>query len=414
MARPVTPLGEFAAEVALALDDDAGARARAIAHARQRFLIQTVYSSRSGWQSGQRIALALLALVMFAFGWLAFPLTPGALAFTVDGKPGLAHTWIAAPSGQTLVVSFSDGTVLQAAPSSRARVVELDSHGADISLESGQIHAHVAHTLHSAWRLSAGPFAIRVTGTRFDVTWEPVSQTFSLAVLEGSVIVSGSIVGNDRPVRAGEKLLASVARGRLELVNAETGAAATKPEPDQAVAPATEPPAVAAVEASAVAREASIKDDEAWRTLAEKGELRQAFAAADARGFRGICSSATASELLLLGDAARISGRSDRATEALLTLRRRYPRDARRAAAAFSLGKVAFDQQHAYAQAAHWFAVYELEQPNGPLAREASGRRIEALRNAGDGPGARKAARDYLARHPQGPHADVARSLITE
>jgi TolA-binding protein len=113
-----------------------------------------------------------------------------------------------------------------------------------------------------------------------------------------------------------------------------------------------------------------------------------------------------------LGDAARLSARPDRASEALLTLRRKYPRDARRAAAAFALGKVAFDQRHAYTQAAEWFATYVREQPNGELVREAYGRQIEALRNAGDGAGAQRVAKEYLSRYPDGPHADIARSVL--
>jgi transmembrane sensor len=149
-----------------------------------------------------------------------------------------------------------------------------------------------------------------------------------------------------------------------------------------------------------------------WRDFAKRGALREAFASAEAAGFARTCASATPAELLLLGDGARLSGKPDRAVEALLTLRRRYPSDPRRAAAAFSLGKVSFDQRGAYEQAAEWFATSLREAPSGPLAREASGRLIEALRRADDSAGARRAARDYLSRYPEGPHADLARSLL--
>ncbi|HEX2870028.1 MAG TPA: FecR domain-containing protein [Polyangiaceae bacterium] len=426
MARPLTPLGEFAAEVALALSDDEGVRARAVADARRRFLTRpTAASSWANERGRGRIVGALLALVALAVGWLLFWPTADTLIFTVDGKVGVAHAWIAAPSTRPLNIEFSDGTVLQASSSARVRVVGVKPQGADISVESGQLRARVVHRPQSAWRLSAGPFAIRVTGTRFDVAWDPALQTFSLAVLEGSVVVSGSVVGSERPVRAGEKLLAWVARGRLELVNAEREASDVKTDVERpspapsagaalAVASSTGPPGASAVQTPTFTRQAPAKEAEAWRAFAENGELRQAFGAAEIQGFSGVCASATASELLQLGDGARLSGRSDRATEALLTLRRRYPRDPRRAAAAFSLGKVAFDQQRAYGQAAQWFAICALEQPDGPLAREASGRRIEALRNAGEVSAAERAARDYLARYPRGPHANLARSLITE
>jgi TolA-binding protein len=116
--------------------------------------------------------------------------------------------------------------------------------------------------------------------------------------------------------------------------------------------------------------------------------------------------------LLALGDAARVSGRTDRVSEASLSLRRRFPRDARSAAAAFALGKVAFDHRRSYAEAAKWFATSIREQPNGSLAREAAGRYMEALRASGDRTAAEKAARGYLSRYPGGPHAELARSLL--
>jgi TolA-binding protein len=414
MARPLTPLGELGGKISEALAEDAGSRERAIEEARHQFAARALPPAPKSRASFVPVfaftsAAAAIALV----GWLVFGRGPAPLRFNVDGAAGVAQTWLAAPSARPLVVSFSDGTVLDVEPSSRARVVDVSQNGADIALESGQVHARVVHTGQSAWRLIAGPFAVRVTGTRFDVRWDPAAQQFSLAVLEGSVVVSGSVVGSERPVRAGEKLLASVAQGRLELITAEMAAAAAKQpapatradEPGGTASPDAEP-AGAASEASANGAGPS------WRDFAKKGDLRKAFAAAEARGFSGVCDGASSSELLLLGDAARLSGRSDRATEALLTLRRRYPNDPRRAAAAFALGKVAFDHRRAFGQAAEWFATCMREQPSGPLAREAAGRRLEALHSAGSASEAEVAARDYLKRYPDGPHADVARSLL--
>ncbi len=55
---------------------------------------------------------------------------------------------------------------------------------------------------------------------------------------------------------------------------------------------------------------------------------------------------------------------------------------------------------------AHW----TYEQARGAL--DAAGRLIEALRRADDSAGARRAARDYLEKYPEGPHADLARSVL--
>jgi outer membrane protein assembly factor BamD (BamD/ComL family) len=52
------------------------------------------------------------------------------------------------------------------------------------------------------------------------------------------------------------------------------------------------------------------------------------------------------------------------------------------------------------------------EQPAGGFAREAAGRLIEAHRAAGNRAAAQTAARSYLTRYPNGPHAELARSLL--
>jgi transmembrane sensor len=423
MARPLTPLGSLGAAVAESFDEDAGARKLAIGQAERLFLAKAMQRATPSPRVSRGFALSLAAALCVAMlaSFIALR-APARLAFTVDGTAGQAQTWLAAPAARPVVVKFSDGTLLNVDPLSRARVVDTDQHGASIALESGSLTAHVLHTSHSAWHLIAGPFAVRVTGTRFELRWDSASQRFSITVLEGSVGVAGSIVGAERPVRAGETLVASVAEGRFDLINGSQRLALPAAG-DASVPPLTDGPAFGDPAASPAqssqatpepsAPEAAGRDTAGgWREFAKKGDLRQAFAAADAHGFQSVCDSATPAELLLLGDAARVAGRADRASEALFTLRRRYPHDPRRAAAAFALGKVAFDQRHAYAQAAAWFSTCVREQPSGPLVREAWGRQVEALRNSGDGAGAQRAAREYLARYPDGPHADIARSVL--
>lgn len=423
MARPLTPLGNLGEKVAESFEQEAAARQLAIARAERMFLMATRLPASN--RSKQRVwALSLVAACLGLVLGFVLLRPRQQLAFTVDGSAGQAQTWLAAPAARSVLVEFSDGTQLMVDPLSRARVVDTDAHGASIALENGSLSANVVHTSHSAWQLIAGPFAVRVTGTRFDLRWDSASQRFSITVQEGSVGVAGSIVGAERAVRAGETLVASVAESRFDLINGaqrlavQAGEAAAVPPidgpafGDPALAPvAPAPSAQSGTEPSSA--EAPSKDPAGgWRELAKQGDLRQAFAAADAHGFQSVCDSATPAELLLLGDAARVSGRADRATEALFTLRRRFPRDPRRAAAAFALGKVAFDQRRAYAQAAEWFSTCVREQPNGPLVREAWGRQIEALRNSGDGAGAQRTAREYLARYPDGPHADIARAVL--
>lgn len=415
MEKPVTQLQEFGADVARELAELSPERELAIERARRVFL-ESPLPEPSGrrWFTWGALAFATLAAVS------AFFLVERrhALSFSVDGKPGSPDSWLAAMPTRPLEVGFSDGTHVRLEKSSRARVVALAPEGAKISLESGSVHAEVVHTKTSAWWWTAGPFLVHVTGTRFNLEWDPSSQRFAIEVIDGSVGVSGPVIGAERPVRAGETLRASVSDLGLELVRRQApspvspSAVTAQPpaalEPQRTEAP-LEPPRPSTVSG---ATSKKVQEAPAWRTLAARGALREAFAAAESAGFSDACQSSTPAELLLLGDAARLAGRADRANEALLTLRQRFPNDSRRSAAAFVLGKVAFDQRRAYAEAASWFARCVSEQPRGSFAREAQGRLIEAWRAAGNTAAARDSARLYLERYPQGPHAKLAHSLL--
>jgi TolA-binding protein len=413
MAKPVTPLESLGAKVAATLEGIGEERERAIEEARRRFSMRAHRRPRPVGRVRRTVVMCVTASLSAFVVWFVF-VRDGPLQFEVDGATGIAQGWLAAPPERPLVVEFSEGTVLKVQPLSRARVVDVNRYGASIALENGALSAEVVHKPQGVWRLIAGPFAVRVTGTRFDLRWDSASQRFSITVRQGSVGVAGSIVGLERPVRAGETLVASVSEGRLEMIK---GAEAKAKEPaddersaEQAADGGASLPDLAELPRAPFA--GSVASPIGWRDFAKTGDLRQAFALADARGFQGVCDAATPAELLVLGDAARLAGRPDRAAEALLTLRRKFPYDPRRPAAAFALGKVAFDQRRAYGQAAEWFATYVREQPSGPLVREARGREIEARRNAGDAGGAQQAARDYLSRYPDGPHADIARSVL--
>jgi hypothetical protein len=116
---------------------------------------------------------------------------------------------------------------------------------------------------------------------------------------------------------------------------------------------------------------------------------------------------------MLLADVARLAGSAARARQAYEAVRERFPhRDDGQAA--FFLGRLAFDERAEYAQASRYFQLSLAEQPAGPLAREAAGRLIEARLLSGDEAGARLAARQYLERHADGPHARTARRLLAK
>ena len=415
MAGSLKPLEALGRHVATTLDGAAPERERALDDARRGFLLvelgepkkpqRSFFAAPSVWAGG----LAFAAAAAFAAVFVLNGRGP-ALTFDVDGVPGVAKTWLAAPHTVPMQLHFSEGTNVRLEPDSKLRIVELSEPGASLSLESGHVHCEVVHRSSSAWKVVAGPFTVRVTGTVFDVNWDPNSEQLAVSVTQGSVAVHGANLDPERVVRASETLRMSAPEQRAESPSSELTVPSAVPVPTLDSAATAAPAASAADEPTPT----SIHDETPapWRVFAKRGALREAFASADAAGFTGICASASPGELLLLGDGARLSGKPERATEALLALRRRFPGDSRRGAAAFALGKVAFDQRRAYEQAAEWFATSLREQPGGPLAREAEGRLIEALRAADDSAGARRAARDYLSRYPEGPHADLARSVL--
>src|SRR5688572_22427196 len=87
---------------------------------------------------------------------------------------------IFAPSTGSVPLSFSDGSSVELAPGSRASVGELSRHGAELTLAAGNASVHVVHREQTRWLVNAGPFRVRVTGTRFEVGWDPKSDEFRL------------------------------------------------------------------------------------------------------------------------------------------------------------------------------------------------------------------------------------------
>ncbi len=183
--------------------------------------------------------------------------------------------------------------------------------------------------------------------------------------------------------------------------------------PARSPAPLAPPPAVEApvdVDAGLTLRAKPRRA--AWEAAAEGGDYAVALARAEAEGFSSLCDSLRADELLLLGDTARLGLKPALAEQGYGALRRRFPRSRQASTAAFMLGKVA-SAAGRHAAAASWFTQYLTEFSDGALAREALGRLMESSLAAGNQPAARAAARDYLERFPEGPHAPLARSLGT-
>lgn len=375
------------------------------ARARRQLLarVAAAKAPRQRWYYG--LAAACVAVAAACFFWV-----PGArqepLRFWIEERTGHVDEWVTARDTEQSL-RFSDGSSVVAGPHTTTRVMQVTSDGAHLTLERGRIEAHVVHRDASRWQVAAGPFVVRVTGTRFRVTWDPQTEKLAVKVSEGKVEVTGD--GRTKHELTAGSVLELSGNAATSVQSALLGA-----EPKAAGAPSAEPSAESARDEDELIRARKAADRRAdFRELSTAGHYREALAAVEQQGFAATCESLGARDLLTLGSTARLAGRADRAREAYLAARRRFPNSPEAGISAFSLGRLASDAGRA-SDAIGWFKRYLTEQPGGPLAREAAGRLIELLRQTGDEARAKQAAQSYLKWYPTGPHAVLARNLLAK
>ena len=396
---------------------------------------------RSSWTLGRRplVALVAAALVGAAATFALLGWRERALVFAVGDEPfsGAAGRQVASPADRPVPVHFSDGSQAELEAGSSLVISALDRAGAALTLEHGRAVMEVVHRTSTHWSLRAGPYTVDVTGTRFELAWQPEAARLAVRLDEGRVVVSGGRLASPVQVESGQVLIASADTWKLapesDLRVSEAGYPRRDPPgvevgdprrdppgtdtagsddaklPSALVPPAdapagNDPPSDPAAEARApLERPAPSKR---WQQLAEAGKYDEAMTVAERDGFDATCRSVSASDLMTLSEAARLGRRPARARQALLVLRERFPGDAQASTAAFFLGRMAGDRE-----AVSWFRAYLREAPSGALRREASGRLLEALSRSGDGAAASEAARSYLKQYPRGPHAALAERL---
>ncbi|MEP7121389.1 MAG: FecR domain-containing protein, partial [Byssovorax sp.] len=183
-------------------------------------------SRRRAASGSIRLVAALAAALLFAFVAVVLAVRPRAsMGFELGAvATGVVGEWIAAPPAAELPIRFSDGSILRLAPGGRARVVSVSASGAELALERGSLDLAVVHRQGARWLVRVGPFQVHVIGTRFETSWDPVTEQFGVALREGAITVSGPVVGEARPVRAGERLTVSTATSSVEVGSIEARA----------------------------------------------------------------------------------------------------------------------------------------------------------------------------------------------
>jgi transmembrane sensor len=346
------------------------------------------------------VAAAVVTATLFVLFVRATP--ESALTFTVGipERPGVVGESISAAERAGTSLRFSEGSRAALDPSARVRVVRSTTKGAELELEAGRAHIDVVPRPGNVWLVRAGPFSVRVTGTRFTMAWSAATDAFALELFEGHVTVSGCSFGSGRIVSAGERV---EGRCRPEARRPAMGLDTVLPE---AVAPEKD-------ERNAPERAAApLAQSEEWPLLARRGHFERAYALAARAGIEAEAKLRAVDDVLLLGEAARLTGHADDARFVYQVVRLRSPKTAVAAQAAFHLGTLEA-RAGKRALAAEFFETYLSEQPRGPLASAALGRLIEARVALGDGAGARDAAKNYLESYPLGPHADEAKKVLS-
>ena len=338
------------------------------------------------------------------------------LAYWVNGGTVLEGGYLRESGHAGMNVMFNEGSSLALTPGTRSRLRVVDRDGAHVAIERGKGSFQVAHKINRRWLVDVGPFLVTVTGTVFTVSWDPVSEEFDLRLREGSVVVSGPVSAGEITLRAGQRLVANLAKVET-VITEETPEQASSERPSALPAPAVtppelQPPALGPSPAPAASRVAKLAGDHQWSRKLTRGQWDRILQDANRLGVEATLSEASSEDLFALANAARYRHRSELARSALLAERRRFPGSWRALEATYLLGRVEEARETGTAQAIAWYDEYLMRAPTGPLVGEALGRKM-TLTDKLEGPArARSLAEEYLRRFPTGNYAGSARELL--
>lgn len=380
---------------------------------------RSLAGQRRTWAFGVAFAAIMACAALFIF-------RDRRLDYVVDGgdPKGDDRSYVRATSHAT-AVRFEEGSTFSFVSGSSGRVADVTADGASVVLEDGTLEASVVHRSDGKWSALAGPWEVRVTGTRFDLSWDPKQRELRVDLLDGKVVVRGPGASDGIGLAAGQTLRAREGEGiHVSAIGSSTasagpvpsarlpGAPIAAPSANAAPPPASDPSAVpssALPEPPGGAPAPPEKPRTTWTELVGKGKHDVVLAEARERGVASVLASGSAADLLALSDAARYGGDGSLAQRALQALRDRFAGSKAASDAAFLLGRMA-DDGGSPAAAIRWYDAHIAE--GGSFAAEALGRKMIAVKRSSGDAAARGVARQYLDRYPKGPHAAVARAIL--
>lgn len=433
--RELRPVLELARRAASAPENATVTRA-----GRARIAAAAIQAPKAPGSRIRAVVVLAAALGALAMGVVVFqrsrPLGYEVLGAESSGTVG----YVGARANSQAELRFSDGSRLFAAPGARIRVEETEKQGARILVEKGTLSVSIQHRSESSWRFGAGPYEVRVTGTKFQLSWDPERAEIDLRLDEGSVEVESSEGPKRVEVRAGQRFHASA---REKSMRVESVGSAVRPRPELSREPAGASPLVSSEQATSPGSGSTERDravaqktarlepttprgvgagksgaapakprleEQSWPELARRGRFGEIVVQAKARGIETCLRSASAEDLRALADAARYAGDTSVAQRSLETLRTRFSGSPNGRAAAFLLGRI-LESRGNWAGADRWYRVYLRESPHAELSADALAGRMRVASSGARPAEAKALAAEYLGRYPHGVDVELARKL---
>jgi ferric-dicitrate binding protein FerR (iron transport regulator) len=405
------------------LSGDAPKRNAASLEGVERALSQRLIQRRRTRLQLGASALLLAAAICLYVGVLR---RAPALAFEVLRGSVAASGFIDGTEQQTLL-RFTDGTELELAARARTRIAALSADGADIALEHGRVQLRVVPRPGASWSVRAGAYLVSVTGTAFDVEFDPERRWLAIDLFKGSVKVSGPLIHGGLAMSAGQRLMV-LPEDSLVLVQRDAPPAAA-PAPAE---PAGKADASAVLPSEPEASDASLerplprasrrprsqsgkpgaaRGAESWSQLVAAGRFDEVLRSAEQRTLERVTREAPFDDLQALADAARYARQNTVARAALIALRERFATSTAAKEAAFFLGRLE-ESGGSSERALVWYELYLEASPSGTYASQALGRQLLLVAGQRGREAARPIAREYLRRFPDGPYASSAAALV--
>ncbi|MBN2344518.1 MAG: FecR domain-containing protein [Deltaproteobacteria bacterium] len=351
-----------------------------------------------------------------------------ALSFYIDHsmETAQAGSWIRADADEHHNIHFSDGSAISVSPKTETRIAAADSEQVIVDLNRGALKLKVTPKRNNKWTVRAGPYQVKVVGTRFSVQWQADEAVFSVQVTRGKVSVYGpGIDANGIFVAAGSQLKAEgqtnvVSVGAVPPQNAVSSEGSVCPTGSNTSSLQQKTPtkdgstSVTDSAETTKSNRTSQPLSRTWQQLAKAKQYRQALRVAQELGVSKLAATLSADNLWLLATTARYSSSDADAIDLFVTYRKRFSTTAKSRTAAYLIAEQFFNAQGDAVRAKQWFATYLKESPNGALHEEALGHLMKTSVQLGQNTDARNYAASYLQQYPDGNFSKQAYSILAK